>query len=128
MTMGRQQRGLTLIGFLVVLAVVGFFAYVGMRLFPIYSEYYSVVSAMKGVATEPGVATMDPSRVRDLLDRRFYISYVENVKPQNVKVTRDNSGYRLNVAYRVQRPLIYNLDVVAKFDKTVELSRGGAVD
>lgn len=128
MAMDRQQRGLTLIGFLLVLAVVGIFAYVGMRLFPIYSEYYSVVSAIKGVASEPGVAKMDPSRVRDLLEKRFYISYVENVKKQDVRIARDDSGYKLNVSYEVRRPLIYNLEVVAHFDKTVELSRGGSVD
>ena len=37
--MKRTQRGITLLGFIIVLAVVGFFAYVGMKLFPMYSEY-----------------------------------------------------------------------------------------
>ena len=56
--MKRKQSGLSLVGFLVVLAVVGFAAYVGMKLFPMYQEYYSVTSAMKGLANEPGVADM----------------------------------------------------------------------
>ena len=38
--MKRTQSGITFIGFLVVLAVAGFFAYVGMKLFPMYQEYY----------------------------------------------------------------------------------------
>ena len=50
--MKRTQRGITLLGFIIVLAVVGFFAYVGMKLFPMYSEYYSVKSALKGLANE----------------------------------------------------------------------------
>jgi hypothetical protein len=58
--------------------------------------------------------------VCDRLFRRFDISYVDSVKPQNVKVTRQN-GYQLNVAYEVRRNLMYNLDFVAVFDKTVEL-------
>ena len=61
--MKRKQSGLSLVGFLVVLAVVGFAAYVGMKLFPMYQEYYSVQSAMKGLANEPGVADMDPAKV-----------------------------------------------------------------
>ena len=68
--MKRKQSGLSLVGFLVVLAVVGFAAYVGMKLFPMYQEYYSVQSAMKGLANEPGVADMDPAKVQDLFFRR----------------------------------------------------------
>lgn len=45
----NAQRGITLLGFLMILMIVGFFAFLVMRLFPVYSEYYSVVSAMKGV-------------------------------------------------------------------------------
>ena len=124
MTGRKKQQGLTLMGFVMVLAVVGVFAFVGLKLFPVYSEYYSVVSDMKGVQSEPGVAQMSPAEVRDKLFRRFYISYVESVKAEHVKITRNN-GYNLNVKYEVRRPLIYNLDFVAKFEKTVDLTRAG---
>jgi type II secretory pathway pseudopilin PulG len=35
--MKRTQGGMTLIGFIIVLALVGFFAYIAMKLVPIYS-------------------------------------------------------------------------------------------
>lgn len=127
MSHAAKQRGITLIGFVFILAIAGFFAFLGMRLFPVYTEYYSVVTDMKGLAAEPGVATMSPERIRDLLDRRFYISYVESVKPQNIKITRNN-GYNLTIKYEVRRPLLYNLDFVAMFDKTVQLDRKDGVD
>ena len=128
MKLGTRQRGITLLGFIVVLAVVGFFAFLAMRLFPVYSEYYSVVSAMKGMQAEPGVSQMPPEKIRELLNRRFYISYVKSVKPNHIKITRSGTGYNLNIKYEVREPLAYNLDFVAMFDKTVELSRQGAVD
>ena len=126
--MKRKQSGLSLVGFLVVLAVVGFAAYVGMKLFPMYQEYYSVTSAMKGLANEPGVADMDPAKVQDLFFRRLYINYSENVKPQNVKFERMEGGWKMRVNYEVRRPLVGNLDVVGKFDKTQELTRRGGGD
>jgi hypothetical protein len=122
-----RQGGLTLLGFIMVLAVVGIFAFVGMKLFPVYTEYYSVVTDMKGIQAEPGVASKSPAEIKRLLFRRFYVSYVESVKPENVTVTRQN-GYNLRVAYEVRKPLAYNLDFVAKFDKTVDLTRQGSVD
>ena len=126
--MKRKQSGLSLVGFLVVLAVVGFAAYVGMKLFPMYQEYYSVQSAMKGLANEPGVADMDPAKVQDLFFRRLYINYSENVKPQNVKFERMEGGWKMRVNYEVRRPLVGNLDVVGNFDTTQNLTRHGGGD
>ena len=126
--MKRKQSGLTLIGFIIVLGVVGVFAYCGMKLFPMYSEFYSVKQALTGLAAEPGIATKDPARVKDLLFRRLYVSYAENVKPNNVKITRDGQGYVVTVKYEVRRELIGNLDVVGKFEASEDLMRGGATD
>ncbi len=126
--MKRKQSGLSLVGFLVVLAVVGFAAYVGMKLFPMYQEYYSVTTAMKGLASEPGVADMDPAKVQDLFFRRLYINYSENVKPKDVKFERTDGGWKMRVNYEVRRPLVGNLDVVGRFDRTQELTRRGGGD
>ena len=124
----HRQRGLTLIGVIIVLAVAGFFGYLIMRVFPVYSEYYGVVSAMKALQAEPGVANMPPERIRDLLDRKFYIGYVKNVQPNNVKIRRQGGNYLLTVSYEVRDKLIYNLDYIATFNKTVNLTRKGEID
>ena len=121
--MKRTQRGMTLIGFIMVLAVVGVFAYMGMKVVPMYSEYYAVKQAMNGLADEPGIATMEPAKIRDLFFRRLYISYAENVKDENIKLTRKEAGWMMVVNYEVRKPLIANLDVVGNFHSEKELRR-----
>ena len=118
----RKQKGLTLIGFVIVLSMVIFVAFIGMKIGPIYMEYYSVVSAMNGVASERGSANLSPYDIRVKVLNRLYVSYsAENVKEQHIKLTRSN-GVHLRVAYEVRKPVIGNLDVVAKFDRTVRLA------
>jgi hypothetical protein len=126
--MKRTQSGITLLGFIIVLAVVGLFAYVGMKLFPMYSEFYSVKSALKGLANEPGIANTDPAKIKDLFFRRLYISYSENVESENVKITRVDSGWQMDVNYEVRKPVIANLDVVGKFQATQMLTRQGELN
>ncbi|WP_182655964.1 DUF4845 domain-containing protein [Stenotrophomonas lacuserhaii] len=121
----KAQRGITLTSFLVVLIVVGFFLYVGMKLFPMYQENYAVRSAMKSLANEPGIGSMQPANIQKLLFKRLYINYSENVKPANVKFDRKDNGWTMRVNYEVRRPLIGNIDVVGKFDSTQDLSRSG---
>ena len=122
----NTQRGMTLTSFLAVLIVVAFGLYVGMKLFPMYQEYYAVRSAMKSLAKEPGVGNMEPRRVQDMFFKRLYINYSENVKPANVKFDRIDGGWNMKVYYEVRRELIGNLDVVGKFDSNQELTRSGA--
>ena len=62
--MKRTQRGMTLIGFIIVLAVVGIFAYVAMKLVPMYSEYYAVKSALMGLRPNPASPTATRPRSR----------------------------------------------------------------
>jgi len=46
MRAATSQKGLTLIGFAIVLIVGGFFAYAAMKLVPVYTEYFGVVKSM----------------------------------------------------------------------------------
>lgn len=118
----QKQRGITLIGFIIVLSFAIFISFIGMKIGPLYMEYYSVVSAMNGVASERGSANLSPYDIRVKVLNRLYVSYsAENVKEKHIKIVRKN-GVHLNVAYEVRKPVIGNLDVVAKFDKTVRLA------
>jgi hypothetical protein len=119
-----SQSGLTLTSFIVVLFVVGFFLYIGMKILPTYNEYHSVVSDMEGLAAEPGADKMSPEQIRERLFKRFNLSYVASVKPENVKIVKQD-GYQLTVAYEVRANLMYNLDYVAVFNKTVTVGGSG---
>ncbi|MGN6222979.1 DUF4845 domain-containing protein [Pseudoxanthomonas sp.] len=118
----KRQSGITFIGFLIVLVVAGSAAFIAIKLFPMYQEYYAVRAAMRGLSEEPGVADWDPSRIQDRFFRRLAIDYTENVKPANVKFERADRGWKMRVAYEVRRPMVANLDVVGKFDSTQELT------
>lgn len=122
--MRKVQHGITLIGFIVVLAVVGFFAYVGMQLFPMYTEFHAVKAAMTKVQLTPGSSQMSIEQIWRILDANFYTSYVDSVKRTHVTLDKKNGSW-LRIRYEVRKPLVYNLDVVAKFEHSVELTRTG---
>ena len=120
--MKHKQQGLSLTGFLVVLAVVGFALFIGMKLFPMYSQFFNVKKALKSVASE---GLSDPIRIRSSLEKHFDVGYVDVIKPSDVKVERTSSGVVISTDYEVRKPLIYNLDIVGKFEATEPVSGGG---
>ena len=123
--MKRTQGGMTLIGFIIVLAVAGVFIYTGMKVIPMYSEYYAVKQALAGLSEEPEITQKSPAQIQDLFFRRLYISYAENVKPEHVKIERVDGGWNMRVDYEVRKPLMANLDVVGKFSADEKLTNRG---
>ena len=119
----NRQKGVTFIGFVMLLVIVGFFAYAAMRLVPIYTEYFAVKSAMKAVAAESGAAEMQPGDIRNMLIKRFDVSYVTSVRPNDIRISRDRNP-SITIAYEVRKPFLSNVDLVVVFSHTQELSRG----
>lgn len=119
----RKVKGLSFMGFVIVMAVGGFFAYLGMRVGPAYLEYYNVVRAMKAVAAEPAAVNWSPEEIMQSLGKRMYISYVDskNVDRKHFAITKKGLGTTIRVRYERRDKLMYNLDYVASFDKTVEV-------
>ncbi len=120
----KRSSGITLIGFLMLLCVVGFFGYLAMRLIPMYTEYMGVVKAMDQVRDEPNAANMAPAEVRGLLLLKFNIQYVADdaIPPQNIRVIRQGNAQTLSVTYERRVPFVYNLELVGTFEKSVNLS------
>lgn len=118
----NKQGGMTLIGFILVLSFVIFLSFIGMKIGPLYMEYFSLVKAMNGLAEERGSAQLSADDIKAKILNRLYISYsADNVKAKHIKITRSN-GVSVRIAYEVRKPVIGNLDVVAKFNESVRLS------
>ncbi|MGA9422299.1 MAG: DUF4845 domain-containing protein [Rhodanobacteraceae bacterium] len=128
MRASNRFRGITLIGFLILLIVAGFFAYLAMRLVPVYVEYFGVVKALEQVKSEPGSAQKSLYDLRRDLNLKFDTQYVDeaDVTPEDITLERESGGATLRIHYERRVPFIYNVDLLATFDKAVLLTNGGS--
>lgn len=120
-TRPSRQSGMTLIGFIFILLIAGFFAYMAMKLVPAYIQYFSVVKAMKQVSTE-GVSGKSKNEIRRDFSFKLSFQYADSaIKPSDVHFIHDSTGYAMQVSYDDRIPFIYNIDFLLHFDKTVPL-------
>jgi hypothetical protein len=126
MSLHRKARGITLIGFVILLAVVGFFVYLAMRLVPVYLEYMNVVKSMEQVRSEPGMAQAPPEQIRRALSFKFSTQYVADgaIPPQAIQVVREGNAQMLRIRYERRVPFVHNIELLVSFDKSVSLSGG----
>ncbi|MGY3231462.1 Tfp pilus assembly major pilin PilA [Luteibacter sp. HA06] len=119
--MKSRQSGITLIGFIIMLAIVGFFAFMAMKLVPSYIEYMGVVKALNQMSTEGG--NEDIEQARRQLAFKMSFQYVDDstIKPKDVTIQRLGNQTNLRVAYDKVIPFIYNIAFLLHFEKSVPL-------
>ncbi|MET3650868.1 DUF4845 domain-containing protein [Dyella japonica] len=124
--MKSKQTGITLIGFLIMLMVVGFFGFMAMKLVPAYTEYMGVTKAMNQMATEGGGKSV--TQVRNDLIKKLDFQYVsdDTITPQDITIKRNGNAAELSVSYDKRIPFMYNIDFLLHFEKSVALQ--GNVD
>ncbi|HXY95721.1 MAG TPA: DUF4845 domain-containing protein [Steroidobacteraceae bacterium] len=118
-----RQRGVTLIGWIVLLTPLAIVGYAGVRLMPVYLNYMKVVRALNLVASDAS-GNNDPRAIRSTIDKHFEIDMVDYPTSKDIKVTRNGGGWDVEAAYDDEAPLFANISLHVVFDKTVHT--GGA--
>lgn len=117
----HHQRGMTAIGWLLVMGLIAFFALIILRLVPIYLEYSKVVSVFESLAKEQGVGARSRNEIIVLVTKRFGVNDVDKVSPKLVKVSKEKGMTVISIEYERREHLMSNIDVVASFSKQVEV-------
>lgn len=122
MSFKRRQRGLSFLGLIALVGILGFASVMGLKLIPIYMDAWKIDGAMKAVINDPQIHEWSRKEVLDSMLKRLDIDSVDAVNYSNYKesltVTKKGKTTTINVYYRVETPLIGNLSIVAEFDKS----------
>ena len=113
----KHQRGMTAIGWLMVLALIGFFVLLALRMVPAYLEYFNVVTALESVEEESGFS--NAGEIRRLLERRFEISNVRVIFPADVEIRHQGNNFAVTASYEQREKVFGNVYVVMDFEKRV---------
>jgi Domain of unknown function (DUF4845) len=124
--MRSRQRGATFLGMVVIIAILGFALYAGIRLMPLYLEYMAVARALEQTAKEHGSGPTSPQSLRNSLDRRWTIETINSIQPKDIEIKKAGSGFSMRAWYRAEAPFISNVSLVADFDKTVTTQPDGS--
>ncbi len=119
---GGRQRGLTVIGMLLLIVVLGFMALIAMKVIPMYIQYFTIKSTIENIRKEPQLAQMGLAEIQTALQKRFDIGYVDKITAKDIKLRNDRNGRVLDLVYEDDQPLFYGLHVVLKVNEAIPLT------
>jgi hypothetical protein len=116
--MNGAQKGFSLLGWLLTLALVAFFASAVFKMMPHYLDYMSMEKIITSVETEKAAQIRTIPEFYSHLSRGMQVNSIRDLNVNEaVKVEVVNNEFRVHLQYEKREPLIQNLDLVARFDK-----------
>ncbi len=110
----RAQRGFSLIGLMFWAILIGFFAYLAVRVLPTLNEYLTIQRAVDKIAADspPTVA-----EVRKAFDRQKDIEYsISSISGKDLDVTKENERIVIRFAYDKEIPIIEPVFLLVKYE------------
>ena len=110
----QQQRGLTLIGFILLITLIGAAGIVAFRTIPIYSEFFTIKRILKEINVENPETT--PLQIRNQFDLKSSADYVYGIKSRDLDIGKENGRIIVSVRYQKTVPLVYNVSLLFDFE------------
>ena len=119
--MRKYQRGVTALGWLILMIPIAVCVYAGIRIAPVYMNYMNVVHSLNMVSGEIDNGSATAAGIRSAIGKHFDVEYISYPDIKDLKITRENGNWKVEANYDDQAPLFANVSILVTFDKTVKL-------
>ena len=109
--MKKTQSGMSLMGLIFGLALLVIIGIFGMKLVPVYIEFYKAKAAIIAIAHEGA----SPTDIRKGFDARASIDDIDSIKSADLEITREGNRPVVSFAYRKEVPLGGNVGLYVNF-------------
>ena len=113
----RKQSGISLIGLIVGLGVLGFLGVMAAKLLPSYVEYFAV-KKMFAAMEQAGDLKGSVRDIRKSFERRNAIEDVKSVQGEDLEVTKEGGEAVVTATWSVRVPMVHNVSTCLDFTVT----------
>ena len=113
----RKQRGITLSGTIMWLAILGFVGIMAAKLMPAYLEYASVKKILKTME-QSGDIKGSVRDIRKTFDKLNAIEDVKSVKSEDLEITKQGQEATVSATWSVRVPMVGNVSACLDFSAT----------
>jgi hypothetical protein len=122
--MRKQQRGMTTVGLVMLLAVFGMIAFGVIQLIPVYLENMKAVQVLNQVKSDLDGQNASLAQIRTAIGKRVNIEDLRAFDWRNdFVITRSPNGYWVQIDYDRRKAYIANVSLLVEFDHEVEITR-----
>lgn len=119
----RFERGISLTGLIVVLAILGFAAILAARVLPSYAEYSAIKAGIEKAKKDGEGNVM---AIRNSFNKAREINDITAINASDLVITRDSGATEISFNYEKRIPLFGNASLLLEFSGST--APGGAAN
>jgi hypothetical protein len=122
--MRKQQRGMTTIGLVMLLAVFGMIAFGVIQLIPVYLENMKVVQVLNQVKSDFDGQNASMAQIKTAIGKRVDVEDLRGFDWRNdFIISRSPNGFWVSTEYDRKKSYIANVQLLVEFEHEVEITR-----
>ncbi|HUP98791.1 MAG TPA: DUF4845 domain-containing protein [Usitatibacter sp.] len=110
----RKQHGVSLMGLIITLGVLGFLGVMAAKLMPAYVEYFAV-KKMFAAMEQAGDLKGSVRDIRYSFEKRNAIEDVKSVRSDDLEVTKEGGEAVVTANWSVRVPMVSNVNACLDF-------------
>ena len=114
MKLKAKQSGLSLVGLIFVLVIIGLIAVVAMKVFPTVSEYMSI---KKAIVTAKASGTT-AAAIKGSFDKQAEVGYIEAISGKDLEISKNGDEMEVSFSYQKKIPLFGPASLVLDYEGT----------
>lgn len=120
----KEQKGFTAVGWVVVITIFLFFAYLAIILTPYVISNHSMNRILESLKEEPGITQKSKREIWRLIENRLTVNQVKGVSRDNFYIEKDgNDRIMVYLDYEDRITFVKDVYIVIVRKKDVELIR-----
>ena len=109
-----KQGGITLVGLIFVLAVVGLIGVLALKVSPTVVEFMSIKKALAAAKS----AGPTPVEIRKSFDKQAETGYIDSVSSKDLELTPNGDQVDVSIAYQKKIPLFGPASLLIDYEAT----------
>ena len=114
---GRQQ-GISLVGLIIVLAVLGFIGVLALKIVPTYTEYRAIQNAIVTAKATGGSVV----EIQKSFDANATTGYISSITSRDLIIAKENGETEISFAYEKKIPLVGPASLLLEYQGTTAKS------
>lgn len=113
----KAQKGISAMGLLAILIAGGFVVLCLLKIGPLYYNNYKLDGIFERVGTEGvPIESQTVPEIRSRISAQFSVDGIRDIKPDAIKIERDDGVVTLSYVHEDRVNLFGNLDVIVNFE------------
>jgi type II secretory pathway pseudopilin PulG len=109
-----RQQGISLVGLILVLAVLGFIGVLALKIVPTYTEFRAIQNAIVS-AKNTGGSVVEMQRS---FDANATAAYISSINSRDLIIAKENGEWEISFAYEKKIPLVGPASLLLEYQGT----------